>query len=172
MNKEKRKEYMKQWRIDNAEHIKQYRIDTKKEKHEYYEDHKEETLKRSKKNYEANKIEILKQQRKYKKDNEDKIKEQNNKYFENNKDKIKENAIIRKFGLTLEQYNKLLEKQNNCCAICGKHQSELKRALAIDHNHTTGKIRGLLCYKCNLGLGYFNNKNILNNAGSYLNEND
>ncbi len=41
------------------------------------------------------------------------------------------------------------EKQKGCCAICGKHQSQFKMRLALDHNHRTGKLRGLLCYRCN-----------------------
>jgi len=44
---------------------------------------------------------------------------------------------------------KFFEKQKGCCAICGKHQSLFKRRLALDHNHKTGQLRGLLCFYCN-----------------------
>ena len=44
---------------------------------------------------------------------------------------------------------KLSDAQNACCAICGKPESYFKKRLAIDHNHRTGKVRGLLCYRCN-----------------------
>lgn len=57
-----------------------------------------------------------------------------------------------KFNITLEQYDKMLEKQNGVCAICGK--PPIHRKLAIDHNHKTGKIRGLLCIRCNPMLGW------------------
>ena len=55
--------------------------------------------------------------------------------------------------LTIERYDELLLKQGNRCAICGTHQSELKIALAVDHDHETGEIRGLLCSRCNINLG-------------------
>ena len=59
-------------------------------------------------------------------------------------------------GCSLELYNELYEKQKGCCAICGKHSTELKRALSADHCHKYKFVRGLLCGKCNTGLGMFN----------------
>jgi hypothetical protein len=53
------------------------------------------------------------------------------------------------FGISLEEYNQLLQKQENSCAICKTPQTQLKRALAVDHCHTAGKVRGLLCNLCN-----------------------
>lgn len=64
-------------------------------------------------------------------------------------------CLIRRFGITEEQYNKLLAKQKECCAICGRHQSNFKNRLHIDHDHKTGIIRGLLCAGCNTGLGVY-----------------
>lgn len=63
------------------------------------------------------------------------------------------------YGISLDEYNALLIKQNNACAIClneetSIHQSGVKRRLAVDHCHKTGIIRGLLCNKCNRALGY------------------
>ena len=55
----------------------------------------------------------------------------------------------------VEIYNKLFKTQEGCCAICGIHQSELKKKLSVDHSHLTKIIRGLLCPKCNDGLGRF-----------------
>lgn len=60
----------------------------------------------------------------------------------------------RRYGITSEQYNKQFEQQKGCCAVCGKHQSELKRALGVDHNHETKETRGLLCGECNRALGF------------------
>lgn len=78
--------------------------------------------------------------------------------------------LKRKFGITLEDFNKMLQIQDNCCAICGGTETHDKHGvLAVDHCHTTGKIRGLLCFKCNGGLGFFNdNKTSLINAIKYL----
>lgn len=58
------------------------------------------------------------------------------------------------YGITQEQYDDFYIKQNGCCAICNKSQSELKRKLAVDHNHFTKEIRGLLCINCNCMIGY------------------
>ena len=54
-----------------------------------------------------------------------------------------------------EDYETLLDKQNNACAICGITAQEIGKKLIIDHNHETLKIRGLLCWRCNSGLGFF-----------------
>jgi hypothetical protein len=94
-------------------------------------------------------------------------------YYENNRDKIAKQhhgyMIKRKYGITVYEYNELFEKQCGCCAICGIHQEDLKRALAVDHNHTTKEVRGLLCPKCNAILGYANDSiNILISATDYL----
>lgn len=57
--------------------------------------------------------------------------------------------LKRKFGLTEEQYDELLEKQNGCCAICDRHHTLFNTRLAVDHDHKTRRIRGLLCTNCN-----------------------
>ena len=61
------------------------------------------------------------------------------------------------YDLTTDDYNELLQNQGGCCAVCGKHQSKLKRRFDIDHDHTTGKVRGLLCGGCNRHLELFIN---------------
>ena len=50
-------------------------------------------------------------------------------------------------------YNQLFNKQSGRCAICGIHQNDINKKLAVDHNHLTGKVRGLLCSKCNMAIG-------------------
>ncbi len=64
-------------------------------------------------------------------------------------------ALRRKYGLSLEEYESLLREQRGGCAICGAIPAELGRSLAVDHCHETGKVRGLLCDKCNTALGLF-----------------
>ena len=62
---------------------------------------------------------------------------------------VQQNANYRrKYGITLEEVNELHTKQQGLCAICQK-----KDRLALDHDHSTGKVRELLCYRCNLSLG-------------------
>jgi hypothetical protein len=65
-----------------------------------------------------------------------------------------QNYLLQKnYGITLEGYDRLLEGQDNGCAICGKTPEENGQRLAVDHNHDTGKVRGLLCGQCNTGIG-------------------
>jgi hypothetical protein len=79
-------------------------------------------------------------------------------------------SLIRvKYNLSLEEYNNMFAIQRGCCAICGTHQSEMKIRLSVDHDHTTGKIRSLLCKSCNIGLGEFKDRvELLKKAISYL----
>lgn len=93
-------------------------------------------------------------------------------YKEKNKHKIKKYMKryskawrLRKFfGIKISDKNKMLKKQKYKCAICNKRETGThnnkgfiqKRELCLDHCHVSGKIRGLLCNKCNRGLGFFN----------------
>ena len=75
-----------------------------------------------------------------------------------------------KYGITLEDYNQMYDLQSGVCKICGQAETNGKR-IAIDHNHITGKVRGLLCNHCNIGLGkFFDNPQLLQSAINYLNE--
>lgn len=56
--------------------------------------------------------------------------------------------------MTLEDYNKLLKQQGGICAICNAYPTRLTR-LQVDHDHITGRVRGLLCLSCNLKLGWY-----------------
>lgn len=79
--------------------------------------------------------------------------------------------LLYMYGITREEYDQKLANQNNCCAICGTHVSNTKRALAVDHDHVTGKVRDLLCGKCNTGLGQFKDSlELLEKAVTYLKE--
>ena len=66
---------------------------------------------------------------------------------------------LKNYGIAVDDYDKMFKKQNGVCAICGKPETKISRSgvrrLSIDHNHKTGKIRGLLCCKCNIGIGSF-----------------
>lgn len=71
--------------------------------------------------------------------------------------------------LPKEVYERLLQQQNNACAICGIDASELNKELSVDHNHETLQVRGLLCTYCNVGLGYFkDDTTLLSMAIEYL----
>lgn len=66
----------------------------------------------------------------------------------------REYQLKRKYGLSIEDYNDLLTKQGGVCAICKGLPSKSFRWFAVDHDHQTGLVRGLLCQRCNGGLGY------------------
>lgn len=80
--------------------------------------------------------------------------------------------LRKKFGLTLEEFEALAQKQNNVCAICGEFASSKSHPrLSVDHDHVTGLIRGLLCLGCNAGLGAFKDStSLLTKAVEYLQE--
>jgi hypothetical protein len=79
-----------------------------------------------------------------------------------------------KFGITLEQYQEMFDAQGGVCAVCGKPETSKSntgddKLLAVDHDHKTGKVRGLLCHKCNAGIGHFDdNESLLDKAIRYL----
>lgn len=92
--------------------------------------------------------------------------------YEKNKDRYLNAEYKRKYGISLEQYNTLLFFQDDCCAICGTNQSNFSKKLSIDHDHKTGKIRGLLCRSCNLLLSDSKDSvEILSSAVGYLKDN-
>ena len=73
----------------------------------------------------------------------------------------------KKYGMSESDYLDMLEKQKDQCAICGKAVG--KSRLSVDHDHETGKVRGLLCQPCNIGLGFFDEDvEALQNAINYL----
>ena len=78
-------------------------------------------------------------------------------------------SLQRKFNIDLEQYQALFKQQNGLCAICQKPEKVQSRMLSVDHDHKTGVIRGLLCHRCNLGIGYFKDDvSLLQAAAKYL----
>lgn len=88
-----------------------------------------------------------------------------------NPDKVKDKDLRKCFGINLIEYNRLLNEQNGKCAICKNH-CNVYRNLSVDHCHDTGKVRGLLCSKCNQAIGCFKeDKNRMKEAINYLEKN-
>lgn len=112
------------------------------------------------------------QKSKYNKENATQHKARNQKWVKNNPERYKELQLKRKFGLSLEAYKAMLWKQYHSCAICQVQVLDLKKQLAVDHCHKTGKIRGLLCDRCNRGIGFLGeNPEVLKRAATYLEKN-
>ena len=74
-----------------------------------------------------------------------------------------------RYGITLAEYDTMLEQQGGCCKVCGTADSGGKGRFHVDHNHTTGKVRGLLCNGCNIGIGHLKDSpDVLLKAAAYL----
>lgn len=108
-------------------------------------------------------------QRAYYQKNRDERLEYQREYKRRNPEKIKLFGLRRNYGITLEEYNRMLHEQDGKCLVCG---AKPDKALAVDHCHETGAVRGLLCSQCNVGIGMFkNDTGLLLKAIGYLERN-
>lgn len=160
-NPEDAKAYRKAYREKNKEEIKAYEKAYNEKNREkinarqraYSEKNKERKKANNKAYNEKNKEKIRAYARAYYEKNKEKLNVKHKAYREKNKDKKRESELKRNFGIGLHEYNLILTEQKGKCACCGIHQNELTMNLAVDHDHDTGLIRGLLCGKCNTGIG-------------------
>jgi hypothetical protein len=114
--------------------------------------------------------------REYHKNHRNNILERKRMYYIDNKERIQKyhkqrhrfQHLKRLYGITVEDYGRMFIEQNGRCAICGKHQLELSCILGVDHDHVTGKIRGLLCVNCNRNLGILENIEFVEKVKKYL----
>ena len=154
----------------------------------WYQNNREKKQEQTRKYYYINREKILKKCKIYSQLNKEKIRKQKIKYYKKNKKKIMQkkkeylkrnfnkwykcqiNSILKnRHNITLREYDILLETQKGRCAICNNFEKIRNRNLAVDHNHKTKKIRGLLCYRCNILLGFAQDDiNYLLKAVSYL----
>ncbi|HXD10564.1 MAG TPA: endonuclease VII domain-containing protein [Anaerolineales bacterium] len=128
---QERLEYIRSWRKKNYErlHLK-YKAD-----------------------YAKNKKAILERNKKWLQENLEKSKEYRRKWLLRNGDRSLKYRLKSRFGLTVEAYIEMFSAQGGMCAICGYKPVEIKERLNVDHDHATGKVRGLLCPNCNKSLG-------------------
>ena len=120
--------------------------------------------------YKNNKEIYAEKSRRWRENNKERAKLNRKRHYEENKEKVLKQSysyhLRTKFGITIEQYESMLELQSGVCAICSKSCS---RALAVDHDHETGVVRGLLCNNCNRGIGHLKDSvEILQRAIDYL----
>lgn len=182
---------IKQWRKDNVEHIKEYRK-------QYRQKNKDKFKVWDKEKYQKRKETILENQRNnrvpYKdwpEERKEKVRENNRKYYQQRKqqrndcnkryrwengEKIaiakRKHWLTYRYGISIDEYENLFNLQNGVCLICHKPENRPNKKLAVDHDHATGKIRGLLCDKCNRALGYFDeNIESMKEAIKYLQSN-
>lgn len=97
---------------------------------------------------------------------EPELKAYKRKWYLDNIVERRDKAREKNYGISGEQYRKLLSEQNGVCKICLKAEVMKNKhgktfSLAVDHNHETGKVRGLLCMNCNQGIGKFQDSSVL-----------
>lgn len=109
------------------------------------------------------------QKRRHYEKHKDRIDQRAKDWYENNKERHINNALLRKYGVTLDQYNLLRAQQDFRCAVCDAHETDIGKQMFVDHDHVTGKIRKLLCTKCNVGIGMLqDNPDIMERAAKYI----
>jgi len=114
----------------------------------------------------------LKGSRQHRLANPEYMKQYSKQYAIDNVDQLKHKSLKKNYNITLEDYNTMLFQQNGKCAICGTHHTKLSKSLAVDHCHTIGQVRGLLCIKCNRAIGMLNDDpKLLKSALKYLKDN-
>lgn len=102
----------------------------------------------------------------------------NREYQRKNKGKLDEYyrawRLAAKYGISMADYERMDAEQGGVCAICKREQMQQTRngtkPLHVDHCHTTGKVRGLLCKECNTALGHIEKKDWMDAATKYLKE--
>jgi hypothetical protein len=168
-------EACKKWRDNNREKYRQVALNyVNRKREEDPEEFKQTMRERAKRNRlknpeklrtkskiyartmrETNPEKVNQRQREYRKNNPEKFKEYYQKHREKRLREARIGTLKKKYGLTLESYEEMLLKQEGKCAICESGFGDKKPNLPnIDHNHITGKVRGLLCSPCNIVLGY------------------
>lgn len=141
-------------RKNRLESVRKYDQKNKEARHQYYLDHRDD---------------ILQKMKGYRQEH----KEERRGYVRN-QDPLKKKhwQLMAKYGMSIEEFDLRKEKQHNLCAICQNPFSENPKYIHVDHDHTSGKVRGILCNHCNsiLGLG---SENILifESVIKYLKEN-
>ena len=112
--------------------------------------------------------------KRYYQENKEEMLAKRREYNHIHKKRLMNNIYLKTYGLTLEQYDQMFENQQGRCIICNEKETvtgrwETIKRLAVDHNHKTGKVRGLLCGSCNLLLGAVEDKSeLINKMLEYL----
>jgi hypothetical protein len=161
--KRKRLEIQKRYRQKNREKLK--------EKNKQYRLENKEKVKETNKRWETENAEKAEERKKrYLVRNPEKVKLSQKAWYEANKSKKREDSLIRKYDITLDDYEKMLQEQNGSCAICFvKAEDERNKILVVDHNHLTGEVRSLLCNGCNTAIGLLKeNQEVILRAADYL----
>lgn len=158
---ELRARHQRRWKSDPA-----YRESIRAARRRYRESHKEELRERHRRRWEVDPVyreNVRAARRRYRASHKEELRERrrlkrltDHAYRERQLTRERQWQRKKRFkvvyGISLEDYDVMLERQNGACAICGRKPNE---RLAVDHCHATGTVRGLLCAKCNSGLAFY-----------------
>lgn len=186
-NKDKVLSRVKEYRIRNSEKIRErqriYHQRAKQKIHEkylnwteeqkqnnrdgalrYYHEHKEERKQYSRDYALSNKDKIRARKKSYRLRNKDKFRQVARERRSSNKREFRSRRLMEEYGITADDYDRMYSEQGGLCLICGKSEK-----LFVDHSHITGKVRSLLCSKCNSLIGFCReNTPTLESAIEYL----
>lgn len=127
---------------------------TEKEyRRKYYQEHRQAIANTRRKYRQSHLIQIRAQQKKYDLAHAAQRSARAKQRRKDHPEKSKNWEYLRVYGISLTDYETMFSNQKGCCAICGRHQKDLKVTLCVDHNHQTKVVRGLLCLNCNRMLG-------------------
>ena len=127
---------------------------TKAYKQRYYREHAEEAKAYTRRYRQEHAEEISARRRRYRQEHAEEIKTYRRHYQKDHTKKIKARKRIRRYGLDQIGFEALMERQEGTCALCRK---PFNTTPCVDHCHDTGRVRGLLCHRCNRALGGFDN---------------
>jgi len=142
-------------------------------KNKEYRERKKEEINTQRKEYrQNNKTKIAERDKEYRSKNAEQTRLRSAEWYANNKERTKNSRLLRKYNISLDDYNKMLIEQEGKCWICSmKAEDEINKVLVVDHNHLTGKVRGLLCNRCNTAIGLLQeSQEILQKVSKYLHE--
>lgn len=162
MTPEEKKAYMAAWYQKNKARLGPERREYLAA---YYQANKEKAAAVGKAYREKNREAVLERERAYRQSargretqrawreaNSEKVKASKRAERQRNKDTRRDYDFRQKYGITLADYDRMFAEQDGLCAICFQPPTGGRR-MAVDHNHETGKVRGLLCLRCNLAIG-------------------
>jgi hypothetical protein len=153
-NLENKKSYNQRYRESHKEELVLY-------SKQYYQTHKSTSLLKDKERYEGKKDEITAKRRadyiKLSEDEKEALFKTQKQYRQAHPERQRDYRLQARYGISLDDYNRLRSVQNNRCLLCSR---VFEKSPDVDHDHKTGRIRGLLCRKCNTLIGLLENQNV------------
>jgi hypothetical protein len=149
MTKEERREYDKKWTAENPEKVKAA-------KRRWREKNRDRIAAEGKAKRAANREKLDAAKRAWEAANPELVSMQRTRRRIKRMNTMVNSGLRYHYSVTLQNYNEILEIQEGVCAICGELRTTSRiNRLVVDHDHESGELRGLLCHRCNCGLGYF-----------------